>query len=135
MRLPFLRSKSPPAAGRRRAPAGVVDPGSPAADAARQRARRRLAGALVLLLAGVVGFPLLFETQPRPLPVDTAIEMPRREGGGTVAPAASPSPSPVVRPAAEAPAVLAVETEAEAASGPPSATGAASAAEIGRAHV
>ncbi|NLZ41298.1 MAG: SPOR domain-containing protein, partial [Comamonadaceae bacterium] len=43
---------------------------------ARLRARRRLVGALVLLVAGVVGLPLLFDTQPRPLPVDTPIVLP-----------------------------------------------------------
>ncbi len=48
-------------------------------EAARTRARRRLIGALVLLVAGVIGFPLLFETQPRPLPVDTPIEVQPRE--------------------------------------------------------
>jgi DedD protein len=34
---------------------------------------------VVLLLIGVVGFPVLFETQPRPLPIDTPIEVPRRD--------------------------------------------------------
>jgi len=33
----------------------------------RQRARHRLLGAAVLLLAGIVAFPLLFDTQPRTL--------------------------------------------------------------------
>jgi DedD protein len=37
---------------------------------ARTRARRRLLGAAVLVMAGVIGFPLVFETQPRPVPVD-----------------------------------------------------------------
>jgi DedD protein len=45
---------------------------------ARARARRRLMGATVLLLAGVIGFPLLFETQPRPIPVDLPIDIPAR---------------------------------------------------------
>ena len=47
-----------------------------AADALREvraRARTRLMGATVLLLVGVIGFPLLFETQPRPVPVDLPI--------------------------------------------------------------
>jgi DedD protein len=69
----------------------------PAADAvaqARTRARRRLIGATVLLGIGVVGFPLLFETQPRPIPVDIPIEIPRKE-----------SAPPLVLPSARAPAV------------------------------
>ena len=49
---------------------------------ARARARRRLMGATVLLLVGVIGFPLLFETQPRPIPVDLPIEIPARNAPG-----------------------------------------------------
>ncbi len=42
----------------------------------RRRARNRLVGALVLVVLGVVGFPLLFDTQPRPIPVDIPIQIP-----------------------------------------------------------
>ena len=45
----------------------------------RARARRRLIGAAVLVAAGVVGFPLIFETQPRPIPVDLPIDIPRKD--------------------------------------------------------
>jgi DedD protein len=54
-----------------------------AVDAVQQmrvRARQRLIGAAVLVVAGVVGFPLLFETSPRPLPVNTPIEIAHRDG-------------------------------------------------------
>ena len=44
----------------------------------RRRARHRLIGAGVLVLIGVVGFPLLFDTQPRPIAVDIPIEIPDR---------------------------------------------------------
>jgi DedD protein len=37
-----------------------------------------LIGAGVLVLIGVVGFPLLFDTQPRPIAVDIPIEIPDR---------------------------------------------------------
>ncbi len=47
---------------------------------ARTRARRRLMGASLLVLMGIVGFPLLFESQPRPISVDIPIEIPRPEG-------------------------------------------------------
>lgn len=47
-------------------------------EAMRRRARHRLIGAAVLVLAGVVGFPLLFDTQPRPVAVDIPIEIPDR---------------------------------------------------------
>jgi DedD protein len=42
----------------------------------RARAKRRLIGALVLVVTAVVGFPLLFQTQPRPALVDVPIEIP-----------------------------------------------------------
>ena len=47
---------------------------------ARTRARQRLIGAAVLVVIGVIGFPLVFETQPRPIPVDIPIVIPRKEG-------------------------------------------------------
>lgn len=50
-----------------------------AVQQARTRARQRLIGAVVLLAVGIIGFPLVFETQPRPIPVDVPIEIPRRD--------------------------------------------------------
>jgi len=50
-----------------------------AVQQARTRARQRLIGAVVLLAIGIIGFPLVFETQPRPIPVDVPIEIPRRD--------------------------------------------------------
>lgn len=47
-------------------------------EAMRQRAKYRLVGASVLVLAGVIGFPLLFDKQPRPIAVDTPIDIPDR---------------------------------------------------------
>jgi DedD protein len=58
---------------------------------ARARARRRLIGAAVLLAIGVVSFPLLFETQPRPIPVDIPIEIPRKDGLPPLAAPAKPA--------------------------------------------
>lgn len=80
---------------------------------ARTRARRRLIGATVLVLLGVVGFPLLFDTAPRPLPVDIPIEIPRKDAAPPlpVPPPKSEAPAPVVgklEPAVEAPPPLAV---------------------------
>lgn len=70
----------------------------------RIRARRRLIGAAVLVAAGVVGFPLIFETQPRPIPVDLPIEIPRKETAPPlVVPTreplsqAEPAPAPAAR--------------------------------------
>jgi len=79
------------------APAAAGGDTAQAADAARTRARRRLIGAVVLLGIGVIAFPLLFETQPRPIPVDIPIEIPRKEGAP---PLAVPAPRPAA-PAAQ----------------------------------
>lgn len=70
---------------------------------ARARARTRLMGATVLLLVGVIGFPLLFETQPRPIPVDLPIEIPARNAPGAADAGAHARPS--ANPPATAPAV------------------------------
>ena len=62
----------------------------------RKRAKHRLIGAAVLVLMGVVGFPLLFDTQPRPIPVDIPIEIP---GKNTAKPLTVPATAPVLAPA------------------------------------
>jgi len=54
-------------------------------------------GAVVLVLVAVVGFPLLFDTQPRPVAVDTPIVIPDRQNTPPLT-----SATPV--PAAQAPA-------------------------------
>lgn len=66
-------------------------------EVVRRRARHRLIGAVVLVLLAVVGFPLLFDTQPRPVAVDTPIVIPDRQ---TTPPLASGNPVP----ASQAPA-------------------------------
>ena len=71
-------------------------------DTVRKRAKHRLIGAAVLVLVGVVGFPLLFDSQPRPIPVDIAIEIPARQSVKPMAPA-KPAPAPSAAPATPAP--------------------------------
>ena len=51
-----------------------------AVQRARTRARQRLIGAVVLVGIGIIGFPLVFETQPRPIAVDIPIDIPRKDG-------------------------------------------------------
>ena len=68
-------------------------------DVVRRRAKHRLIGSAVLVLAGVVGFPLLFDTQPRPVAVDIPIEIPDK---GTVKPLViAPSPTSSSKPAGD----------------------------------
>ena len=74
---------------------------------ARVRSRRRLIGSVVLVMIGVIGFPLVFETQPRPIPVDIPIEIPRKE-----------SAAPLVMPAAKAPVSADVPTTTPSAAKP-----------------
>ena len=77
----------------------------PTIEAVRRRARHRLIGASILVAAGVIGFPLLFDSQPRPIAVDIPIEIPGRDGAPPLAgasrpaPAPSPSPTPTHSPA------------------------------------
>jgi DedD protein len=74
-------------------------------EALRKRAKQRLIGASILVLVGVIGFPLVFDTQPRPIPVDIPIEIPDRgkpagatnSAAGAVSVAAvTPAPVPPV---------------------------------------
>jgi DedD protein len=73
----------------------------------RKRAKHRLIGSAVLVLAGVVGFPLLFDTQPRPIAVDIAIEIPAKNAVKPLslptAPASTPVSAPVSAPAPKPP--------------------------------
>ena len=83
-----------------------VDSQEPATDSVevvRRRARQRLIGAAVLVLMGVIGFPLLFDSQPRPVPVDIAIEIPSRstvKPGTPIAAAPASAPTAPAAPAA-----------------------------------
>lgn len=59
--------------------AAAPAPNPPTVEWVRQRAKHRLLGVGALVLAGVLLFPMLFDTQPRPIPVDIAIEIPSRQ--------------------------------------------------------
>ncbi len=85
------------AAGEQPAPA----PAPESVDALRKRARYRLAGAAILVLAGVVGFPLLFDNQPRPIAVDIPIDIPDKAKVKplVVAPVSDAKPSVTAAPA------------------------------------
>jgi len=75
-------------------------------EVVRRRARHRLMGAVVLVLLAVVGFPLLFDTQPRPVSVDTPIVIPDRQNTPPLATSApvpeEQAPAKPLLPASEA---------------------------------
>lgn len=79
----------PETRGRGKAPAAAAEP-QETIDSMRRRARHRLLGAAVLVLVAVVGFPILFDTQPRPVVVDAPITIPDKDQ----APPLQPRPAP-----------------------------------------
>lgn len=52
----------------------------------RQRVRHRLIGSAILVLIAVIGFPLIFDTQPRPVALDIAIDIPDKTRVGVQTP-------------------------------------------------
>lgn len=95
-------------------------------DALRRRSHHRLIGACVLVLAGMLGFPMLFEADPRPLPVDIPIDIPAKSTAPPwtpTSPASAPAGSladkeevvAVVAPASDVDAKAAREAKEKAA--------------------
>lgn len=78
-------------------------------EAMRKRAKYRLMGAAVLVVVGVIGFPLLFDKQPRPIAVDLPIDIPDKN---KVKPLSIPAPA----------ATQALKAEASAPAAPASTT-------------
>lgn len=96
-------------------------PAPESVEAMRKRAKHRLIGAAVLVAIGVVGFPLLFDNQPRPIPVDLPISIPDKNtvkplGNLPVGNAGAGSKIIDETAAPEAPAASAASTPAPAAS-------------------
>ena len=82
LRLPGrLGSNAPSADALSNTPAESV-------EVIRKRARHRLMGSVILVLGAVVGLPLLFDSQPRPVAIDTPIVIPDRN---QMAPLVSPT--------------------------------------------
>jgi len=114
MALFQIRKKGRDEAPAQPAPAQTV-------QAMRRRAMHRLISASVLVVAGVIGFPLFFDNQPRPIPVDLPIVIPDKgRQPALVTPPANPalaaaSSAPNAAPTvAEAPAKAATPPAAEA---------------------
>ncbi len=112
-----------------------ADPGD-TVQRLRLQARRRLLGAAVLVGLGVLAFPIVFETQPRPVPMDLPIVIPSKDGAmpqrvATAEPAlpaslpdgaqleaeqpvaADPAPPPIQEAVAEPPPVPASKSAAK----------------------
>jgi DedD protein len=85
---------------------------TPNIDDVRRQSRHRLIGASLLVLVAVVGFPMVFDTQPRPISVDLPILIPAQPAVSPLtpvaaAPTASDAPPAKATPApAPAPAVV-----------------------------
>ncbi len=88
----------------------------------RTRARQRLIGAVVLVALGIITFSVLFDSQPRPIPVDIQITMPDKDKpdatvttvvpAAVVVSAAPTEPAPVVETPATAVTQAAVQASA-----------------------
>ncbi len=77
--MAFFKFRIPGQAASTPASVEAVAPGTgESIELVRRRARHRLIGAVVLVLLAVVGFPLIFDTQPRPVALDTPILIPDR---------------------------------------------------------
>ena len=108
---------------------GRLGSNSPSADALsntpaesveviRKRARHRLMGSVILVLGAVVGLPLLFDSQPRPVAIDTPIVIPDRNQ-------MAPLVSPTAQSANPKPEAASQEVVVDAASPQQPSTGAA----------
>jgi DedD protein len=97
----------------------------------KKRARRRLIGATALVLAAVIGLPMIFDSEPRPISQDINIQIPPRDKAPAMN--ASPMPLPPTQatqpeaPPPEAQKPEAAKAAADAASSAPSAPSASDA--------
>jgi DedD protein len=151
--MAFFKFRMPGRATASQAAAAAENAAAESAEVLRQRARHRLLGAAVLVVLAVIGFPFLFDTQPRTVSVDIAVEIPDKNKSRSSAspveaaptPAASPTPLPpdqglsakeeVVAPtAANATKPVPVTTAVPAASPPPPAKAEATKAESAKAE-
>lgn len=59
----------------------AVDPVLPE----KKRARRRLIGAIALVLAAIIGLPMILDSEPKPLADDISIQIPSKDAPATIA--------------------------------------------------
>lgn len=77
----------------------------------RRRAQYRLVGSAILVGVAIVGFPLLFDTEPRPLQVDLPIAIPAKDEVQPLAVPVARKPVAVAQAPAAAPTPVAVDEE------------------------
>ena len=102
---------------------------APNLDDVRRQSRHRLIGASLLVVVAVVGFPMVFDTQPRRIPVDLPIHIPAQPAVAPLAPvtpapqasdvqAPAPTPTPAPAPPTVPPAKAAEKAAVQAAPKP-----------------
>lgn len=98
------------------------DSDSQSQDSLRARARRRLIGAVALVLLGVIVFPLVFDSKPKPVPSNIALDIPSQsKAPGLAVPASAPmlpAASSVAVPSGERAAVAHAASATAAAPAP-----------------
>jgi len=101
--------------GRDEQPASVAP--AQTVEVVRRRAMHRLIGAAMLVLAGVIGFPMIFDNQPRPIPVDLPIDIVDKNKAKPLVmpPAVANTASVGVAASAAAPSVVTADSVAPAA--------------------
>ena len=85
----------------------------------KRRARRRLIGATALVLAAIIGLPMIFDSEPKPFSDEIAIQIPARDAPATrqSAPSLPPlelSPPVVEKPITPVAPVAPIKSEASA---------------------
>ena len=86
----------------------------------RRRGRRRLIGAIALVMLLVVFVPMLLDSEPRPQRQAPALEIPSRENAPAL-PAPAPAPPVAAKPQAEAPKIDSASAAPQASSPAPAA--------------
>lgn len=77
----------------------------------KRRGRRRLVGAIALVLAAVIVLPMVFDSEPKGTPPPVSVRIPSEDEGGFT-PKVTPK-APAEKPAAEKPAEKKVEKQVE----------------------
>lgn len=95
-------------------------------SALQKRGRRRLVGAIALVLLAVIVLPMVFDPEPKPNAAQVNIRIPAEDGGKFTPREATgarvmPAPEAQAKPAGATPAAAAAQTETPAAAPTPSA--------------